>query len=97
MSAFGTKRTWQQRSAMSEAKAMRRRDFIKGIAGSAVTWPLAAGAQSVPPMIGYLSEAKPEEIAVLVGAGETGLVEGKDYISEFRSAGGDANLSSPSP
>ena len=48
-------------------------------------------------MIGYLAEAKPEEIAVLVaanrnGLGETGLVEGKDYISEFRSAGGDANL-----
>jgi putative ABC transport system substrate-binding protein len=76
---------------------MRRRDFIKAIAGSAVTWPVAAGAQSVPPMIGYLAEAKPEEIAVLVaanrnGLGETGLVEGKDYISEFRSAGGDANL-----
>jgi len=76
---------------------MRRRDFIKAIAGSAVTWPVAAGAQSVPPMIGYLAQAKPEEIAVLVtanrnGLGETGLVEGKDYISEFRSAGGDANL-----
>jgi len=76
---------------------MRRRDFIKGIAGSTVTCPLAAGAQSVPPMIGYLAQAKPEEIAVLVaanrnGLGETGLVEGKDYISEFRSAGGDANL-----
>jgi len=76
---------------------MRRRDFITVIAGSAATWPLAARAQSVPPMIGYLAQAKPEEIAVLVtanrnGLGETGLVEGKDYISEFRSAGGDANL-----
>ena len=76
---------------------MRRRDFIKVITGSALTWPLAASARSVPPMIGYLAQAKPEEIAVLVtanrnGLGETGLVEGKDYISEFRSAGGDANL-----
>jgi hypothetical protein len=48
-------------------------------------------------MIGYLAEGKPEGTAVLVaavrnGLGETGLVEGKDYISEFRSAGGDANL-----
>jgi putative ABC transport system substrate-binding protein len=24
---------------------MRRRDFIKGIAGSTIAWPLAAGAQ----------------------------------------------------
>jgi putative ABC transport system substrate-binding protein len=30
--------------------------------------------------------------AVRNGLGETGLVEGKDYISEFRSAGGDANF-----
>jgi len=76
---------------------MRRRDFIKVIAGSAAAWPLTARAQSVPPMIGYLAEGKPEGTAVLVaavrnGLGETGLVEGKDYISEFRSAGGDANF-----
>ena len=49
-------------------------------------------------MVGYLAQAKPEEgITALVaanrnGLSETGLVEGKDYISEFRSAGGDANL-----
>ena len=76
---------------------MRRRDFIKVIVGSASAWPLAAGAQSVPPMIGYLAEGKPEGTAVLVaavrnGLAETGFVEGKDYTSEFRSAGGDANL-----
>ena len=48
-------------------------------------------------MIGYLAEGKPEATAVLVaavrsGLGETGFAEGKDYTSEFRSAGGDANL-----
>ena len=48
-------------------------------------------------MIGYLAEGKPEGTAVLVaavrnGLAETGFVEGKDYTSEFRSAGGDANL-----
>jgi putative ABC transport system substrate-binding protein len=76
---------------------MRRRDFIKVIAGWAAAWPLTARAQSVPPMIGYLAEGKPEATVVLVtavrnGLGETGLVEGKDYISEFRSARGDSNL-----
>src|SRR6516165_10524456 len=76
---------------------MRRRDFIKVIAGSAAAWPLTARAQSVPPMIGYLAEGKPEATGVLVaavrnGLGETGFVEGKDYASEFQSAGGDANL-----
>jgi putative ABC transport system substrate-binding protein len=76
---------------------MRRREFIKVIAGSAAAWPLTARAQSVPPMIGYLAEGKPEGTAAVVtavrnGVGEAGFVEGKDYISEFRSAGGDANL-----
>ena len=76
---------------------MKRREFITLLGSAAAAAPLAARAQSVPPMIGYLAQAKPEEIAVLVtanrnGLGETGLVEGKDYISEFRSAGGDANL-----
>ena len=57
-----------------------------------------ARAQSVPPMIGYLAQYKPEQIAEPLvaalhnGLGEAGLVEGKDYTSEFRSAGGDANL-----
>jgi putative ABC transport system substrate-binding protein len=77
---------------------MRRRDLIKGIAGSAAAWPLVARAQSVPPMIGYLAQYKPEQVAGQLvaalhdGLGEAGLVEGKDYTSEFRSAGGDANL-----
>jgi putative ABC transport system substrate-binding protein len=45
----------------------------------------------------YLAQFAPERTPALVaavrrGLAETGLVEGKDYASEFRSAGGDANL-----
>ena len=48
-------------------------------------------------MIGYLAEGKRDGTAALAeavsnGISDTGLVEGKDYISEFRSADGDAYL-----
>ena len=76
---------------------MQRRDFIKGTVGLAAAWPLAVRAQQTPPVIGYLVQFPLVRIVAIVaavrrGLAETGLVEGKDYISEFRSAGGDVNL-----
>jgi putative ABC transport system substrate-binding protein len=58
---------------------MRRRDFIKGIVGSAVAWPLAALAQQVERMrrIGVLMNMGTDdpEAPALVGAFSQGLAE----------------------
>jgi putative ABC transport system substrate-binding protein len=75
---------------------MRRREVI-ALVGGAAAWPLAARAQTAPlPVIGYLAQGTPEGTAALVaavrqGLGETGLVEGKDFTSEFRWAHNDGD------
>jgi putative tryptophan/tyrosine transport system substrate-binding protein len=71
---------------------VRRRDFIRGIAGSAVVWPLAAPAQQPAiPLIGYLAGSIPEgqtTAAFRQGLSETGYVEGKNVAIEYRWANG---------
>ena len=73
---------------------MRRRDFIKVVAGSAVTWPFAARAQQpAKPVIGFLRSASLANAGPLVtafgqGLKEAGYVEGQNVIIEFRSAEG---------
>ena len=53
---------------------MRRRDFIKGVAGGAAAWPLAAQAQQPElPVIGFLSARSREESAHLVAAFRRGM------------------------
>jgi putative tryptophan/tyrosine transport system substrate-binding protein len=58
---------------------MRRRDFIKGIVGSATAWPLVARAQQGEHMrrIGVLMQIGPDdpEAPALVGAFSQGLAE----------------------
>jgi putative ABC transport system substrate-binding protein len=74
---------------------MRRRDFIKVIAGSAAALPLAARAQQTAmPVIGYLQSASPSYFAqfsdaVRQGLNEIGYVEGQNVAIERRSAEGD--------
>ena len=70
---------------------MRRRDFFKVIAGSAVPWPPAASAQQADKVyrIGYLGAASAAAQATRMnafraGLGALGYVEGKNVVIESR-------------
>jgi ABC-type uncharacterized transport system substrate-binding protein len=73
---------------------MHRRDFIKVVAGSAVTWPLAARAQQPTlPVVGFvnLASAKsyaPQLSAFLKGLSEAGYVDGRNVAIQYRWAEG---------
>jgi len=75
---------------------VRRRDFIKVVAGTAAAWPLAARAQqpAVPvPLIGLLHAGAPEESASRIasfrqGLGEMGYEEGRNLAIDYRWADG---------
>jgi putative tryptophan/tyrosine transport system substrate-binding protein len=68
---------------------MKRREFFKIIAGSAV-WPLVANAQiSDKPVIGFLSARSAKESTHLVdafrkGLAEHGIIEGQNVTVDFR-------------
>jgi ABC transporter substrate binding protein/carboxypeptidase Taq (M32) metallopeptidase len=80
--------------ATAHGQAMRRRDLIKGIAGSAAAWPLAAHAQQPRmPVIGWLfgvsAEAgKPTLAAFRKALADAGYVEGRNVQLEYRWADG---------
>jgi putative ABC transport system substrate-binding protein len=69
---------------------MRRRDFIKGFAGSAAIWPLAARAQQPTlPVIGFVNAASAKDYtpllsAFLNGLSEAGFVDGRNVSIEYR-------------
>src|SRR5215831_19280838 len=73
---------------------MRRRDLVKGIVGSAATWPIVAVAQQpLIPVIGFLSfrsanESASSEAAFREGLSEIGYVEGRNVHIAFRWAEG---------
>jgi putative ABC transport system substrate-binding protein len=76
---------------------MRRRDFIKVVGGSTVTWPLAARAQQPAlPAIRFLSVTFAGEqphwlVAFRNGLSKTGYVEGDNVSFEYRWAEGQYN------
>jgi putative tryptophan/tyrosine transport system substrate-binding protein len=69
---------------------MRRRDFIKVVAGSAASWPLAVRAQQPSmPVVGFSRRGPPEAGASMLaafrqGLSETGFVEGRNVQIEYR-------------
>jgi putative ABC transport system substrate-binding protein len=68
---------------------MRRRDFIKVVAGPAISWPLAARAQlPAMPVIGFIRDGSARSEARWVGGfqkglSETGYVEGQNVTVEY--------------
>jgi putative tryptophan/tyrosine transport system substrate-binding protein len=80
--------------SLAVAEAMRRRDFIKVIAGSATAWPLAAHPQQTAmPVVGILSPLTPESGEHLLdafrrGLSETGYAEGRNVAIKYRWADG---------
>jgi putative ABC transport system substrate-binding protein len=73
---------------------MRRRDLIKVVAGSAITWPLVTRAQqAMLPTIGFLSSSSPGLYARRLqafhqGLAEAGYVAGQNVTIEYRWAEG---------
>src|SRR5215469_3435108 len=76
-------------------EAMRRRDFIKVVAGCVAASPLAAHAQQPSmPVVGVLSAEWPNAVtadrlrAFREGLNDTGYVEGRNVMIEYRWAEG---------
>jgi len=72
---------------------MRRRDFIKGIAGLATAWPLGARAEQTAklPSLGFLTAGSPGSgslglPALLEGLRQLGWIESKTIVIEYRYA-----------
>src|SRR5215467_11724431 len=76
---------------------MRRREFIKVIAASAATWPLAARAQRpAMPVVGFINAASAQNYtrqltAFLKGLGKAGYVDGQNIKIEYHWAEGQSD------
>jgi len=70
---------------------MRRRDILSALAGAAVSWPMVAGAQQVPPVLGHLASSLPDNPsglfpAILGALKQAGFEVGRSIRLEARYA-----------
>jgi len=74
-----------------------RRELLAALGGATAAWPLTARAQQAAiPAIGYLNFGSPESDASRLtglrrGLKETGYVEGRNFVIEYRWAGNQAD------
>src|SRR5262245_58378960 len=79
------------------ASYIRRRKFLATLGGAAVAWPLAARAQQAAlPVIWYLNYGSPESdtprlTGLRRGLNQSGYVEGRNLVIEYRWAGNQAD------
>src|SRR6516164_7535204 len=79
------------------ASYIGRREFLATLAGAAATWPLAARAQQAAmPVVGYLNFGSPESdvprlTGLRRGLNQSGYVEGRNLMIEYRWAGNQAD------
>ena len=70
-------------AVLGRGEAMRRREFIKIIAGSAAAWPFDAHAQGLVPIVGFAtagSRANQDPLAGFeAGLKEMGFVQGQNF------------------